>query len=154
MKSIHLARCVVSFCNLQHRKLTQRQEKFDELIKTYSPENILIVSNSSGLLSRDPDGTHAATLERNTGVKVLRHEKDKPACGSEILAHFRGRVSPSQIVVVGDRLLTDVVMGNMMGSHTLWIQRGVVPDRGLVTRAEYGISSFLMKRGIVAPRVS
>jgi phosphatidylglycerophosphatase GEP4 len=36
-----------------------------------------------------------------------------------------GVTSPSQIVVVGDRLLTDMMLANMMGSHGIWIKDGV-----------------------------
>ena len=66
--------------------------------------------------------------------------------------HFGSRVSsPSQIVVVGDRLFTDVVMANIMGAYAIWIRDGVVRDRGLVTRVEYGLASFLTRRGYTAP---
>ena len=33
---------------------------------------------------------------------------------------------PSQIVVIGDRMLTDVMLGNFMGSWTVWLTRGVI----------------------------
>jgi HAD superfamily phosphatase (TIGR01668 family) len=36
-----------------------------------------------------------------------------------------GVTSSSQIAVVGDRLLTDMMLGNMMGSHGIWIKDGV-----------------------------
>ena len=142
--------------------------KFTALLNTYSPSNILIVSNSSGTLSKDSLGTAADILERNTGVKVLRHSQMKPACGEEIMAHFRrqsaesyrdadekqgtrrnGRnvTKASQICVVGDRLFTDVVMANMMGARAIWIKNGVVQDHGLVTRVEYGLEGWLRKRG-------
>lgn len=128
------------------------QTKFDELLKTYSPNNILIVSNSSGTHSKDPIGAEADSLERNTGVKVLRHDIAKPGCRDDIIAHFGDRISsPSQIAVIGDRLFTDVVMANQMGSCAVWIRSGVVPDRGLVTRVEYGLASYLARRGFKAP---
>lgn len=110
------------------------------------------MSNSSGTLSKDPTGVAADQLERNTGVKVLRHTHMKPACEQEILDYFGGRVtSPSQIAVIGDRLFTDVVMANRMGARAIWIREGVVPDRGIVTRVEYAVSKFLVNRGYVAP---
>jgi phosphatidylglycerophosphatase GEP4 len=40
--------------------------------------------------------------------------------------------SPSQIAVVGDRLLTDVMMANMMGSYGLWIKDGVTERKSIV----------------------
>jgi len=184
--------------------LAFRKEKFKSLLSTYNPANILIVSNSSGTLSKDPQGTAADALERNTGVKVLRHRLEKPGCGGEIWAYFvqQGRVikptqaqmqtqeekgnpqaqtqnrdggditqddkatastthklipphdqpaklitHPSQIVIIGDRLFTDVVMANMMGARAIWIKEGVVRDTGFVTRLEYAVEGWLRRRG-------
>jgi phosphatidylglycerophosphatase GEP4 len=36
-----------------------------------------------------------------------------------------GVTKSSQVAVVGDRLLTDVMMANMMGSYGVWIKDGV-----------------------------
>lgn len=109
---------------------------FDELRKAYPGNKTLIVSNSSGTNS-DKDHTEADLLERNTGVKVLRHTTKKPGCHSEIMEYFRSRpetgvTSESQVAIVGDRLFTDVMMANVMGSYGIWIKDGVVPDHGLV----------------------
>jgi phosphatidylglycerophosphatase GEP4 len=38
-----------------------------------------------------------------------------------------GVTSPDQIAVVGDRLSTDVMMANLMGSYAIWVKDGVVP---------------------------
>lgn len=112
------------------------QAKFDELRAAYPGSRLLIVSNSAGTAS-DPDFAEADVLERNTGVRVLRHSTKKPGCYAEIMAHLRdapdsGVTSASQVAVVGDRLFTDVMMANMMGSYGFWIKDGVVEDRGLV----------------------
>lgn len=42
--------------------------------------------------------------------------------------------SPSQIAVVGDRLLTDVMMANMMGSYGFWIKDGVTERKSIVSK--------------------
>jgi phosphatidylglycerophosphatase GEP4 len=34
---------------------------------------------------------------------------------------------PSQIAVIGDRMLTDVMLGSLMGSWTIWLRQGVIP---------------------------
>ena len=96
----------------------------------------MIVSNSAGTRD-DPAGVEADLLERNTGVSVLRHSTKKPGCGPEVLQYFRsqpesGVTKPSQIAIVGDRLFTDVMMANMMGSWNVWIKDGVVDEKGLV----------------------
>lgn len=47
----------------------------------------------------------------------------------------------NQIAIVGDRLFTDVMMANLMGSWAVWIQDGVVPTRnpvGCSSRSGYG----------------
>lgn len=36
-----------------------------------------------------------------------------------------GVTSPEQVAIVGDRLLTDIMMANMMGSYGVWVRDGV-----------------------------
>lgn len=74
----------------------------------------------------------ATAVEKATGVTVLSHRVKKPGCGDEIMSYFRnhpetGVTSPSQIVIVGDRLATDMMLANMMGSWGVWVKDGVVP---------------------------
>lgn len=112
------------------------QEKFSELRKAYPGSRLLIVSNTAGT-GDDPDGKQAELLERNTGVKVLRHPTKKPGCHGEIMAYLRsapdaGVSHAGQVAVVGDRLFTDVMMANLMGAHGFWIEDGPIPSRGLV----------------------
>lgn len=112
------------------------QSKFDELRKAYPGSRLLIVSNSSGTAS-DKGHAEAGILERNTGVKVLRHDTKKPGCHAEIMDHFRssetGVTAESHVAIVGDRLFTDMLMANMMGSYGVWVQKGVVEDHGIVS---------------------
>lgn len=63
---------------------------------------------------------------------VFSHRTKKPGCGGEIMDYFRkhpetGVTSPSQIAIVGDRLTTDMMLANTMGSRGIWIKDGVVP---------------------------
>jgi len=37
-----------------------------------------------------------------------------------------GVTRPDQIAIVGDRLMTDVMMANLMGSYAVWVKDGVV----------------------------
>lgn len=110
--------------------------KFDELRRAYPGSRLLIVSNSAGT-SSDKGYAEADLLEANTGVKVLRHNTKKPGCHSEIMDYFRNTpgtnvTSPSQVAVIGDRLFTDVLMANMMGSYGVYIKDGVIEDHGVV----------------------
>lgn len=113
--------------------------KFEELRTAYPGSKILIVSNSSGTNS-DPQHAEADVLEQNTGIKVLRHSTKKPGCHSEIMEYFRshpdtGVSHESQIAIVGDRLFTDILMANMMGSYGVWIENGVKQDYGFVSHS-------------------
>lgn len=95
----------------------------------------MIVSNSSGTSSLDPTLSKAKLLTVNTGIPVLSHSTKKPGCGTEIMDYFlnnpeTGVTRPDQIAVVGDRLSTDVVMANLMGSYGVWVRDGVLGDEG------------------------
>lgn len=90
------------------------------------------MSNTAGALSYDPKAQLSSELEKATGVKVLSHQTKKPGCGAEIMEYFRshpetGVSSPSQVAIVGDRLFTDMMLANSMGSYGLWVKDGVVP---------------------------
>ena len=41
-----------------------------------------------------------------------------------------------QVVVIGDRLFTDVLMANRIGAHSIWLRRGAKQDHGLLTKLE------------------
>ena len=92
----------------------------------------MIVSNTAGATSYDVTGKLASEVEKSTGVNVLPHSVKKPGCGDEIMSYFRqhpetGVTSPRHIAVVGDRLATDMMLANMMGSWGIWVRDGVVP---------------------------
>ncbi|KAK3680131.1 hypothetical protein LTR78_000508 [Recurvomyces mirabilis] len=111
------------------------EKKFEELRKAYPGSRLLIVSNTAGTNS-DNGHADADLIERTTGVKVLHHATKKPGCHEEVMSYFRnqpdaGVTHPGQVAVVGDRLFTDVMMANMMGSHGFWIKDGVVRNHGL-----------------------
>lgn len=85
----------------------------------------MIVSNSAGT-NDDKDYAQAKKLENDTGVTVLRHPTKKPGCHEEIKAYFeKFGISNKEIIVVGDRLFTDMLMANMMGSWGFWLSEGV-----------------------------
>ena len=98
------------------------------------PGRVAILSNSAGLRDYDPLGEEADRLERALGVPVLRHSTKKPMptpeALAEVLIHFNDNMSdttpggqeqlePHEICVVGDRLLTDVLFGNIHGLYLL-----------------------------------
>ena len=92
----------------------------------------MIVSNTAGALSLDASLELAAAVEKSTGVTVLPHASKKPGCGPDIMSYFlqhpeTGVTEPHHIAIVGDRLTTDVMMANLMGSYSVFVKDGVVP---------------------------
>ncbi|RDW94702.1 hypothetical protein BP5796_00465 [Coleophoma crateriformis] len=134
------------------------EEHFQRLREAYPGRRLLIVSNTAGALSLDRDGSLAKAVEASTGLPVLPHSDKKPGCGSEIMEYFRkypetGVTRPDQIAVVGDRLTTDVLMANLMGSYAVWVKDGVVPvqETSWFARMEQKFASALIQRGYGAP---
>lgn len=79
-------------------------------------DNIIIISNSAGTTD-DKDYKNAAIIEHELGIKVLRHNRKKPAKINEIFKHFN--CSSEELVMFGDRIFTDVVFGNRHGFLTI-----------------------------------
>ncbi|KAK3491422.1 mitochondrial PGP phosphatase [Neurospora crassa] len=134
------------------------KERMEALRAAYPGRRLLIVSNTAGALSWDKDGQMASAVEKATGITVLPHGVKKPGCGDEIMSYFRahpetGVTSPHQIAVVGDRLATDMMLANMMGSYGIWIKDGVVPhqQKSIWSRVERTVAPFLVSRGYTAP---
>ncbi|PSS13020.1 hypothetical protein M430DRAFT_68165 [Amorphotheca resinae ATCC 22711] len=133
-------------------------EHFERLREAYPGRRLLIVSNSAGAFSLDPHGRLSAELEKSTGVTVLPHSTKKPGCGPEIMEYFRkypetGVTRPDQIAIVGDRLTTDVMMANLMGSYAIWVKDGVLPPEktSVFARLEQKFAGYLQGRGYEAP---
>jgi phosphatidylglycerophosphatase GEP4 len=108
------------------------KEQFEALRTAYPGRRLLIVSNTAGALSFDRQRKLASELEAETGVTVLSHQTKKPGCGDEIMDYFRahpetGVTGTHEIAIIGDRLTTDMMLANSMGSWGLWIKDGVVP---------------------------
>lgn len=104
------------------------------------------MSNSAG--TNDDEGDiEAQILEYKTGVKVFRHSTKKPGCMNDIVKYFCSKpglqdIRPSEIAIIGDRLLTDIMMANMMGAWSVWIKDGVVVQSKIVSLLIY---CFLMR---------
>ncbi len=91
----------------------------------FGSENVAIMSNSAGTLD-DPGYEDADRIEEALGIAVIRHNEKKPGGLPEVLAHFKVD-DPATLCMVGDRLLTDVVFGNLYGMltvHTLPLCKG------------------------------
>ncbi|CCH58154.1 hypothetical protein TBLA_0A03550 [Henningerozyma blattae CBS 6284] len=116
------------------------EEHFNRLKKYYSPKALLIVSNSAGSTVSDKNFELAKEVEKNTGVTVLRHNTKKPGCHEEVIDYFlKNKIieHPSEIAVIGDRLLTDIVMARTMNSFGVWIENGVYKSNSIFSKIEY-----------------
>lgn len=121
-------------------------EGLQAAIAVFGTDNVAIFSNSAGT-GDDPGYEDALRIEEALGIAVIRHNEKKPGGLAELLAHFkfgrddgdgeRGadgggnddsvRAAAASVCMVGDRLLTDVVFGNLNGMlsvHTLPLCRG------------------------------
>jgi phosphatidylglycerophosphatase GEP4 len=94
-----------------------------------SPHSILIVSNTAGSTRSAVHEAEAKALEAELGIPVLRQhpERKKPFCGPDVLKYLSDHgvtSNPAEIVVVGDRLATDVLMAREMGAWSVWVRDG------------------------------
>lgn len=101
------------------------QQGLQSALEIFGKDRVAIVSNSAGTKD-DPDYKDAIEIEEALGINVIRHDEKKPGGLDEVLAHF-GMEDPAKICMVGDRLLTDIVFGNLYGMltvHTLPLCQG------------------------------
>lgn len=125
------------------------QAEWDHLKQCYPGAELLIVSNTAGT-SDDKNYMQAEKIEKTIRVPVLRHKTKKPGCYREVMAYFKEKGvcnSPKEVAVVGDRLFTDVMMANLMGSYGVWISDGVVPNNQLVSKMEKHYYQRLLSKG-------
>eukprot|EP01041_Mallomonas_annulata_P012728 gene12728-26812_t len=85
--------------------------------KKQFPSGLAILSNSIGS-SDDIDYKEAHAIQKALDIPVIRHMKKKPDCLFEVMEHFQAQVDSSDI---RDRVLTDVVFGNLHGMFTVLV---------------------------------
>ena len=89
-----------------------------DVLNVFGRSNVAILSNSAGTKD-DPDYEDAKRIEKEMGIAVIRHDEKKPGGLEEVMKHFSNVDHPSQLCMVGDRLLTDIVFGNLYGMLTV-----------------------------------
>lgn len=89
-----------------------------DVLAVFGRSNVAILSNSAGTKD-DPDYEDAKRIEKEMGINVIRHDEKKPGGLEEVMNHFSNVDDPSQLCMVGDRLLTDIVFGNLYGMLTV-----------------------------------
>ena len=81
-----------------------------------------ILSNSAGSF-KDVGMKQADQLENSLCIPVIRHNSMKPFCFPKIINHFTTtlQLRDPKIAIVGDRLLTDILMGNLNNCYTILV---------------------------------
>jgi phosphatidylglycerophosphatase GEP4 len=97
------------------------QQGLDNCLRVFGHENVAILSNSAGT-QEDVNFDQAIAMEASLGIAVIRHATKKPGGIEEVKQHFQDRFDTSQMCVIGDRLLTDVVFGNLYNMVTIHTQ--------------------------------
>lgn len=94
------------------------KEAFEEAKAEFAGKCV-IMSNSAGTPD-DPQFKAAIQIEEALGVPVLRHKDKKPE-GIESISDFfgGGSIPLHTLCMVGDRLFTDVLLGNLHGMLTI-----------------------------------
>jgi len=103
----------------------------EQVCSYYTP---LTPGETSGKESRR---TSSTTSNKGTATNPYSVDVQKPGCHDAVLDYFVQQsppkvTHPNQIVVIGDRLLTDIMLGSFMQSWTIWFQKGVIPTNDAV----------------------
>ena len=105
------------------------KDALDDMVQLFGSDRIAVLSNSAGTRD-DKDYVEAKVVEEAIGLKVIIHDEKKPGGGPDaVLDHFRAtnchiqgnEVRCNHVAMVGDRLLTDVVYGNLNGMYTILV---------------------------------
>lgn len=88
-----------------------------EALRVFGKHKVAILSNSAGTPD-DPGFKAAMAIETQLGISVVRHKEKKPGGINEVLQHFSLERS-ELLCIIGDRLLTDIVFGNLYGMLTV-----------------------------------
>lgn len=116
-----------------------------EQCKSVFGPDIAVFSNSAGLCEYDLDGSKARALEGAIGIKVIRHRVKKPAgTAEEIEKHFGCK--SSQLIMVGDRPLTDIVYGNRNGFLTILTEPLSLAEEPFIVRQVRKLETSLVNR--------
>lgn len=96
---------------------------------SHNKSSILIVSNTAGSTRQTEHEAEAILLEKELDLPVLRQQpgRKKPLCGPDVLAFFKEHgvtQDPAEIVFVGDRLATDVLVAKEIGAWSYWCKDG------------------------------
>ena len=99
-------------------------ESIAQCKEVYGYDSIVILSNSTGSKD-DVDWVEANEIVDSLGIKVMKHKYKKPNWVDDINKVFEVDGQPPshhEVVVIGDRIAADIVMGNSGGFLTILTQ--------------------------------
>ncbi|WVW82251.1 hypothetical protein I302_104257 [Kwoniella bestiolae CBS 10118] len=87
------------------------QTAWNDLLDTFDPGRVLIVSNSAGT-RKDPGGIAAESVSLSLRAPILIHSQNKPGCSKSILQYFNGQLGQPitnrrKIVIHGEKVLKE-----------------------------------------------
>ncbi|CAG8622600.1 2252_t:CDS:2, partial [Paraglomus occultum] len=149
------------------------EDAWKQALDEFGRDNVVIISNSAGTPD-DPDFSKAREIEQSIGkspqslsnlfmhllfIAQLSHfffTLQKPGTPfSAVRSHFQHHTSlrPHEAVVIGDRLLTDVLFGNVNGMPSILVtdvpsELGDNPSAVKIRRAEHRLVQWMVKKGI------
>jgi len=90
------------------------QAAWSEVLHIFGPSNVLVVSNSAGTRD-DAAQLQAESVSYHLRAPVLLHASLKPSysCTTAALSALPG-IAPHELVVIGDRIFTDVVLAHRL----------------------------------------
>lgn len=110
----------------------------------------VVLSNSIGRVDKKGEMEAAAQFEAQNGIRVLHPKRRKPL-DLEVVNGFIKECGckNEEVCVIGDRLLTDMVLGNLCGCTTILVNPLVTnPNNRLINRIvglEHWLTSKLPK---------
>lgn len=124
----------------------------------YPYGHIVILSNSAGSKD-DKEKREALEIEKSLGIKVMLHKHKKPNWVQDIYNAFTvGDTIPKkeEILVIGDRITVDIIMGNIAGFLTIHTQPFCIKNENFfVAKSRWIENSVLLrlsrKKNVFAP---
>jgi len=96
------------------RLVPELEAAWSEVVRVFGPSHVLVVSNSAGTRD-DAAQLQAESVSHHLRAPVLLHASLKPSysCTAAALSALPG-VAPHELIVVGDRIFTDVVLAHRL----------------------------------------
>lgn len=120
------------------------EQAFNCAVSTFGFDFVKVLSNTAGTFD-DKNNHWAKAIEQDWGVEVIRHWVKKPGCRRAVRDAFSS-VGCESVLCVGDRLFSDMVLGNRLGMGCVLVDPlSWGSEVGLAVRAQSHEHSLLQK---------